>query len=60
MDLHTSTISTTYPFIYKYEETTKDHQKCEEKQHDEKKGQDKQAELTSEETDNSKKMLRVY
>lgn len=60
MDLHISTISITYHFIYKYEKTAKDHQKYEEKQHDEKKGQDKQAELISEETDNSKKILRVY
>lgn len=48
-------ISTAYSFIYKYEETIKDHQTYEEKQHYEKKGQEKQAELTPEETDNSEK-----
>lgn len=42
-------ISTAYSSIYQDEETIKDFRKDEEKQHDEKNGQDKQAELTPEE-----------
>lgn len=52
-------ISTTYSSIYKGEETIKDHRKDEEKQHAEKNGQGKQAELTPEEQIFQSKVFRA-